>query len=84
MRLKTIAAWCVLSTVLGIAVAVHAETKTWTGEWHTYLITKKPEGHWNGTLDTLRLDIGSAGDTVAFDWIRLYKGTVSSDVTRVH
>ena len=45
------------------------------GEWHTYLITKKPEGRWSGTLDTLRIDIGTAGDTVAFDWIRLYKGT---------
>jgi len=45
------------------------------GEWHTYLITKKPEGHWSGTLDALRLDIGTAGDTVAFDWIRLYGKT---------
>jgi hypothetical protein len=45
------------------------------GEWHTYLITKKPEGKWSGTLDTLRLDIGTAGDTVAFDWIRLYGKT---------
>ena len=45
------------------------------GEWHTYLITKKPEGKWSGTLDTLRIDVGTAGDTVAFDWIRFYGKT---------
>ncbi len=42
------------------------------GEWHTYLITKKVEGPWSGTLDTLRFDIGTAGDTLEFDWIRVY------------
>ena len=43
------------------------------GEWHTYLITKKVEGKWSGTLDALRFDIGTAGDTVEIDWIRFYK-----------
>ena len=42
------------------------------GAWHTYLIAKKPEGKWNGTLDKLRFDIGATGDTVEIDWIRLY------------
>ena len=45
------------------------------GEWHTYLITKKPEGKWSGVLDKLRFDIGTAGDTVEIDWLRLYKKT---------
>ncbi len=42
------------------------------GAWHTYLISRKPEGKWSGTLDKLRFDIGTAGDTVAIDWIRMY------------
>ncbi|HPA16331.1 MAG TPA: glycoside hydrolase family 99-like domain-containing protein [Verrucomicrobiae bacterium] len=42
------------------------------GEWHTYLISKKPEGEWGGTLEALRLDIGSVDETFEIDWIRLY------------
>ena len=42
------------------------------GQWHTYQIVKKPEGKWNGTLDKLRFDIGTAGDDIEIDWIRIY------------
>lgn len=45
------------------------------GEWHTYRITKKPEGHWSGTLGALRFDVGTAGDTAEIDWVRLYGKT---------
>lgn len=41
-------------------------------EWHTYWITKRIEDKWTGRLVTLRFDFGTAGDTVAIDWIRLY------------
>ena len=40
------------------------------GQWHTYQIVKKPEGKWSGTLDKLRFDIGTAGDSIEIDWIR--------------
>lgn len=43
------------------------------GQWHTYQIIKTPEGTWNGTLDKLRFDIGTAGDEIEIDWIRIYK-----------
>lgn len=42
------------------------------GEWHTYQITKQVEGKWSGALRTLRFDLGTAGDTVLIDWIRIY------------
>ena len=43
------------------------------GQWHTYQISKKPEGTWDGALDKLRFDIGLTGDEIEIDWIRIYK-----------
>ncbi len=42
------------------------------GAWHTYLISKKVEDKWTGLLNALRLDIGTAGDTIEIDWISFY------------
>ncbi len=42
------------------------------GEWHTYQVSKKPEGKWSGVLKYLRLDIGGPGHTIEADWVRLY------------
>jgi len=42
------------------------------GDWHTYQVSKKPEGNWSGVLKHLRLDIGGPGHTIDADWVRLY------------
>ncbi len=59
------------SPALSQSKSFHIPLKS-DGEWHTYWITKQTEDLWSNTLATLRLDIGTAGDTVAIDWIRLY------------
>jgi hypothetical protein len=41
------------------------------GQWHTYQISRAPEGKWSGALKILRLDIGSAGNQIELDWVRL-------------
>lgn len=41
------------------------------GEWHTYQITKKVEGLWQGQLRILRFDTGRPGDHLELDWLRL-------------
>lgn len=45
------------------------------GKWHTYLVTRKPEGEWSGALKILRLDLGGPGDRIEMDWVRLYAKT---------
>lgn len=41
------------------------------GKWHTYQISKKVEGKWQGQLKLLRFDTGRAGDRIELDWVRL-------------
>ena len=41
------------------------------GEWHTYQVFKGKDEKWNGTLKGLRFDIGSIGDRMEVDWIRI-------------
>ncbi len=42
------------------------------GRWHTIQVYRRLGGKWTGTLKVLRLDIGSPGNKVELDWIRLY------------
>jgi len=42
------------------------------GRWHTYQVSRRPQGKWSGRLGILRLDIGRPGDTLEVDWVRLY------------
>ena len=41
------------------------------GQWHTYQVSREPEGKWSGTLKIVRLDMGRAGDKIELDWVRL-------------
>mgnify|MGYP005844962125 CR=1 FL=1 len=42
------------------------------GLWHEYQIMRRPQGNWRGVLKLLRLDIGTPGDRIELDWVRLY------------
>lgn len=40
------------------------------GQWHTYQVSRRREGKWDGVLAILRLDMGRQGDRIEIDWIR--------------
>jgi hypothetical protein len=41
------------------------------GEWHTYQVSRQIGNKWEGRLQILRFDMGSTGDRLQVDWVRL-------------
>jgi arylsulfatase A-like enzyme len=49
------------------------------GQWHEHFVSFKPGGY----LALLRFDLGDAGGTIEFDWIRLYANSKGEGVPAV-